>query len=354
MKSVTVLLTASGSQFAPGIIRCLKNNEERNIRVIGCDMSDDPTCKYLVDKFYKVPSAKHNDFASTVVNICKEEGVDIYLPQMSAELPVLLAHLEEFEKVGTVVSLTCHDTLSIANDKLKLFEHLKIHGIEIPHFVRVDSIDGFEVALKELGYPQKPVCMKVPDSSGSKGIRVIDANKSRFDIFVSEKPSSLVVSKEDMISTLMQAKDFPSLLLMEYMPGDEYTIGLVADKGKVLYMGGRRSPVMQMSIAQESIVEYNERAYSIASQVVESLQLDGNIGMDFMFDENGVAQLMEINPRIDATVSLFAAAGLNLPYLRIKQLLGDELPKVSINYGTRLKRRYLETFTDIHGNLINW
>ncbi len=354
MKSVTVLLTASGSQFAPGIIRCLKNNGEREIRDVGCDMSDDPTCPYLVDKFYKVPSAKDPNFINAILDICKTENVDIYLPQMSAELPVLLDNLTEFKKIGTIVSMTCDQSLNIANNKLHLFEHLKVHGIEVPRFEKANSIESFEKGLALLGYPEKPVCVKIPDSSGSKGIRVIDANKSRYDIFVNEKPSSLIVSKEDMMSTLQQAHIFPDLLLMEYMPGDEYTIGLVADNGKVLYLGGRRSPVMQMSIAQETIAEYNERAYTIATQVVESLNLDGNIGMDFMFDENGVAQLMEINPRIDATVSLFAAAGLNLPYLQIKQLLGEELLGIKINYGVRLKRRYLETFTDAYGNLINW
>ncbi len=29
LRPVTVMLTASGSQFAPGIIKCLKNNGER-------------------------------------------------------------------------------------------------------------------------------------------------------------------------------------------------------------------------------------------------------------------------------------------------------------------------------------
>lgn len=354
MKPVTILLSASGSQFAPGIIHCLKNNGEREVKIIGCDMSDDPTCPYLVDKFYKVPSAKHPNFASAIINICIKENVDIILPQVSAELPILLDHLADFQKIGTIVSMTCDKSLNIANNKILLFEYLKKNGIDVPNFVRVNSIESFERGLSVLGYPNKPVCVKIPDSSGSKGIRVIDANKSRYDIFINEKPSSLIVSKEDMLSILSQAHIFPDLLLMDYMPGDEYTIGLIADKGKIIYIGGRRSPIMQMSIAQETIAEYNERAYSIATQVVESLHLDGNIGMDFMFDENGVVQLMEINPRIDATVSLFAAAGLNLPYLRVKQLLGETLPMVEIKYGVRLKRRYLETFTDSEGKLLIW
>lgn len=54
---------------------------------------------------------------------------------------------------------------------------------------------------------------------------------------------------------------------------------------------------------------------------------------------------MEINPRIAATMRIFKEGGLNLPYLRIKQLLGEDLPKVDIKYGIKFKRRYLEMFS---------
>ena len=54
---------------------------------------------------------------------------------------------------------------------------------------------------------------------------------------------------------------------------------------------------------------------------------------------------MEINPRIAATMQIFKEGGLNLPYLRIKMLLGEELPKVEIKYGVKMRRRYLEMFS---------
>ena len=111
---------------------------------------------------------------------------------------------------------------------------------------------------------------------------------------------------------------------------------------------------MVMSITQESVLEKNEEAYRIAEQVVEKLGLDGVIGIDYKFAEDGSCRLLEINPRIDATVSIFAAGGLNLPYLCIKKMLGEELPEVAVRYGTRLKRRYLEMFTDQEGKLLGW
>ena len=53
---------------------------------------------------------------------------------------------------------------------------------------------------------------------------------------------------------------------------------------------------------------------------------------------------MEINPRIAATMQIFKEGGLNLPYLRVKQLIGEELPEVNIEYGIKMHRRYLEMF----------
>ena len=66
------------------------------------------------------------------------------------------------------------------------------------------------------------------------------------------------------------------------------------------------------------------------------------------------SMLIEINPRLSATIVSYAAAGINLPYFGIKHLLGEELPNYKINYGTRMTRRYQETFFDEEGNIIEW
>ncbi len=360
MKPITVFLTACGSAFAPGIIKCLKKNGEREIRIIGGDMVNDPSSQYLVDRFYPIPSALYAHYAEEILGICSKEKVDILLPQMSAELPVYLKNLHQFEQIGTMVSMTRNLNINIANNKCRLFEFMKEHEIETPEFFTVHTFDEFQHGLFALGYPYKPVVVKLPESSGARGVRVIDESKSKYALFACEKPTSVYVSYEDMKAILLDAEKilgkgvFPELMLMEYLPGDEYDIDLLAEDGKVLYTAGRRNPEMLMSIAQTSVLERNERAEKIAAQLVETLKLDGNLGFDFKFDGEGKVQLLEINPRIDATISIFAAGGLNLPYLRIKQLLGEELPEVKVSYGTHLKRCYMEIFTDEQENLIAW
>ena len=50
MRDIRVLLTAAGSPSAPGLIKCLKNNGERNIFVIGTDMKADATINQMCDE----------------------------------------------------------------------------------------------------------------------------------------------------------------------------------------------------------------------------------------------------------------------------------------------------------------
>ena len=353
LNELTVLLSAVGSPTAPGLLKWLRANGERKIRIIGMDMADEPSCRYLVDVFHRVPAADDPNYCDLVLDICKEDKVDIYFPNISAEVSAVSSRKMEFENIGTIVSIADQKAVEISNNKLRTYKFLKSKGILVPDFYEVRSIKDFMDGCRVLGYPQKAVCIKLTCNSGSRGVRIIDAKKNRYQIFAHEKPNSFFTSYEDMLSILREADKMDEMMLVEYMPGNEYTVDLLADHGKVLYMVGRENVQSMMSIAQESIVTRIDSAYKTSRRVVEELGLDGNIGFDFMKNEQGVPMLMDINPRITATVSVIAAAGVNLPYLRIKQLLGEPLPNCEIDYGTRLKRRYGEIYTDSQNRLIN-
>lgn len=352
MKDLTILLTAAGSPSAPGLIKCLKSNGERNVRVVGTDMKADATIEQMADIVRLVPAASTENYVDELLKVCKEEHVDVLIPGISQELPKLQARKNEFEKIGTKVSVSDGEGLLIANDKIELYEYMKKNGFYIPNFKVAKSIEDFEAACLEIGFPKKAICVKMKDGSGSRGIRLIDPSKSRFDIFVGEKPNSFFTTYDDMLSILKEANEIPELMIMDYLPGKEYSVDLLADHGKTLYIAGRESNIINASIPQEATLVFNEEAYEISKKIVESLKLDGNIDLDFKFDENGHPQLMEINPRLAATLSVIAAGGCNLLYLRVKQLLGEELPEVTINYGVKLKRRYHELFCDKKGNKV--
>lgn len=354
MNDITILTTASGSPSMPGLVKCFRNNGERNIKIIGTDMKDDASVKLMVDVFYQVPPASSEEYINCLIEICKIEKVDVVIPGISQELSAMLNNKNKFDQIGTKLSISESDSLVIANNKLKLYQFMEENNLPVPKFYQLNHISELEELCRLLGYPHKPVCLKVTESSGSRGVRIIDANKSRYDLFINDKPSSFYISLKELTEVLMEKNELPEIIVMEYLPGIEYTVDLLADKGDVLYIAGKRNNVSLMSIAQESTLSAEPSAYKLCTDIVRLMNLDGNIGFDFLYNSNGIPILMDTNPRITATISLCAAGGLNLPYLRVKQLLGEELPDIEINYGVKMKRRYLEMFTDKDGNKVLW
>lgn len=354
-RDITVLMSASSSPSMPGMIKCFKNVKERNIRVVGVDMSDDPSAKFMVDAFYQVPAASAPNYADIMLDICKKEKVDVYFPNVSAEVSAVVARKDEFEALGVKLSVSNMESVAISNNKLKTYEALEKAGIPVPRYYGVHTVEDFVEGMKYMGYPEKPVCIKIVDGSGSRGVRIIDSTKSRYDIFVKEKPNSFYISYDDMLSMLQSAPEpLHEMMLVECMHGPEFTVDLLAEKGKALYIVGRNNVDSLMSIAQASVLQYDELAYKVSEQVIDLLKMDGNVGFDFMRNDKEEAVLMDINPRITATISIMAAGGVNLPYLRVKQLLGEELPACKPQFGTRIRRRYGEMFTDKDGNQIEF
>ncbi len=346
LKNITILVTAAGAQFMPGLSHCLRNNGERKVTIIGTDMNNDDTLLQMVDKYYVVPGAGDPNYIDTLLDICLKEKVNVLLPFMSSELEKLLERRTEFEQIGTMVSVSGGDAVRIANNKLALYDFMTKNHLNPPKYCGVKNLEELKQAFEYIGYPQSAVCVKATESSGSRGIRIIDPRQSRFDILFKEKPNSFLISYEELVQILSENDSMPEMMAMEYLPGMEYSVDLLADKGKILYMAGRESNVNLASIPQVATLAKNDEAYKIAEEVISKLQLDGNADLDFKFDKDGHPVLMEINPRIAATMQIFYEGGLNLPYLRVKHLLGEELPHVDVKYGVKMHRRYLEMFSE--------
>ena len=349
MKDITVLSSACGAFFMPGFFKCLKHNYERNIRIVGCDMSCDPVMKLFVDEYYQVPAYTAPNYVDVLLGICQKEMVDVFFPHISMELPYILERKEDFEALGVKVAISEKETLATANSKYKLYEHMKQAGLTVPNYFLVDSVDTLRNRIGELGYPQRPVCVKMTENSGSRGVRIVRADVDKAHLFMHDKPSSMNVTLEEMCEILSQYNSMPEIIAMEFLPGVEYTIDLLADHGKVLYIAGRRNTTSNLSIAQSSVVEKKESAYKLCEDIVRELKLDGNIGFDFMLDEEDNPWLTDLNPRVTATIILYAGAGMNFPYLRVKQLLGEELPHIDLKYGTKLIRKYWDVLYNEDG-----
>ena len=81
MKPLTVLVTASGAPGTAALLRALRENGERELRLVGSDMSERSVGRHLCDAFHLVPAGSDPGFAAAIAELCEREGVDAVLPQ---------------------------------------------------------------------------------------------------------------------------------------------------------------------------------------------------------------------------------------------------------------------------------
>ena len=342
MRDVTVLITACGNVYMPGTTASIKNNGERNIRLIGADMNRDDTILQMVDKYYTVPRGDAPEYADSILDICIKEHVDVVIPIMSVELETLARNADKFAEAGVSLSVSSLESLKIANNKLALFEYMQENEIPCPKFLPVNSVEDVDKAIEQIGVP---VVFKTTEGSGSRGMRIIDPSKSRFDILFHEKPTSAYVTLQEFKETLQEG-DMPQMLAMEYLPGHEYSVDLLCENGKVFYSLCRRGLNVQTSIILDGVVEDKPEITGLCSRIAQQLKLTGNIGFDVKERADGTPVIMECNPRATAGISEFAASGVNLLYLNVKRCLGEPLPELTPKYGVIMKRRYMEMYWD--------
>lgn len=354
LKPVTVLLTGCGAPGAPSIIECLRKNGEREIRIVSVDMNENAASRRSVDAFYTVPQAEDPGFIDRVLEICQKEGVRVVVPIVTRELEVFSGAKSRFEEIGVKVAVAEPGPLHIANNKGLLLTAMKEAGLPTPEFRIASTADQVLDAIGALGYPDKPVVVKPTFGNGSRGTRILDSRISRYDLFFKEKPNGVYISLSELTEILRERDAIPEMMVMEYLPGTDYTVDLIADHGTVLTSMCRKGTLVVSSIFMGSVIEQHQQSLSLAHSVTRLLELDGSVGFDMKCDKDGRSLVMEINPRLTAGVVACAVSGVNFPYLAVKRLLGEPLPACTVQEGTIMRRRNAEAFFNPDGTKIDW
>src|SRR5712691_12069157 len=134
MKQLTVLVSACGAPGAAALLRALRENGERDVRLVGTDMGERAIGAHRCDSFHLVPPGSDPGFAEAVLEIVEREGVDAVLPQSSFDLAGLAGARERFP---VPVLVSSPETIRRSNDKAETYALLRRLGIPAPDFRRV-------------------------------------------------------------------------------------------------------------------------------------------------------------------------------------------------------------------------
>ena len=259
MKKITVLMTGAGAPGMPGILHCLRYANDERFRLIGADMNPFASCRHQFEKFYTIPPAKDAGFVDSILNICNSEKVDLVMSCITRELNVLSRSKKRFEAIGVRVAVMDIDKLEIVNNKGNLLTELKKRGYITPKFFITDTWEEVELSAQKLGYPHKSFCVKGVIGNGSRAIRRIVPYTEMAKEFFENKPNGMICSYSDIEGILNTDATWPvRILVMEDLPGYEFSVDILAKDGEVLSSIGRESIVVLSSNPMQCVIKKND------------------------------------------------------------------------------------------------
>lgn len=329
---IRVLITGCSMHSYDLICEMRNNYDGEEIYVVGINCEDTALLRKGVDAGYVVPRIDDDMYVPTLMNICLKEQVDVILPFITAELPIACLYKPVLEGIGTKVSVSSLESLRIAGDKTRL---MKMYPDLMPKQTIATSTDAIMKFAEEIGYPEKKFCCKLPNRCGGLGFCIIDEEKGRDLTLYNKFGLNRYITMSMLIDLAAHCED--EIILQEYEEGTDYSMCILAENGEVLYGLGFEASLMAFGSAMFAEIRQNEQALEIARKVTKDTGLDGNACFDFILKPDGSVKLLEVNPRLSATLPFIARAGLNLPYLRCRQLLGYDVKNLDLKINERLR-----------------
>ena len=311
MKPITILVSAAGAPGTAALLRGLRENGERDVRLVGTDMSERAIGKQLADSFHLVPPGSDPSFSDAIRAVVERENVDVVLPQSSHDLQALSEVRADFP---VPVLVSSPDTIHRSNDKAETYAMLQRIGVKGPDFRRVNGAREVSAAAEELGYPERPVCFKPVFSSGSRGFRILDPTVDRAHQLLNERPGSVAMLLDEAVE-LLPDEGGPDLLVMELATGGERTIDGIADGRRVVLGHPKTRESLRAGLAMHFVTLDEPALMDLADRIVDELSIEHFFNIQLVGEH-----VIEINPRISTIVY---QEDLKIPYLGVKRALGE-------------------------------
>jgi len=334
--ALNILCTSVGNDGFPDVYRALKNNpENREIIITGLDIRENAPGLYISDHSQIVSRRDNENHLDQIIRIVREKKIDLLFPLSTQDQEFYAMH-RQILNVPVITSAL--QSLKIANDKLALLEYLIQNGADeyVSRFEKVSDPSILDSLAKKMNYPDKKVVFKLNRGTGAEGLKILDPDISGIIRLMDRENRN--VTLEEFLTWTKDISNWPDSHLVEYLPGDEYSVDVLSKNGKLLVCVIRKRLDSIYGLSKEAIVVDEGDLYDAAQQIVSVLGLSYISNLQFRRDELGKPKVMEINPRIPGTIGLTVESGINLPFLAVKMALNEALKIPDPTIGKKILR----------------
>lgn len=306
-----VLVTGAGGAAGVAVIRSLLRRAD--VEVFAADMDGWAAALYLVpaERRRLVPPGLRADFVDEVRRICREDRVDVLFSTVDVELLPLALRRDELAADGTVLAAPSTATLGTALDK---------HALAVacaPH-TRVPTTTLLDAEGKARAW-DFPVIVKPRRGAGSRGIHLVPDREA-----------------------LEALPDDAAQLIQEHLPGDEYSVDVLAGAdGEVVAAVPRSRARVDSGVSIAGRTIRDAGLEGTAAAVARAIGLVGVANVQLRRDTAGTPALLEVNARFPGAMPLTVAAGVDMPSLALDLALGLPLP-ATVEFREVANVRFLE------------
>lgn len=305
---MNILITGAGGAAAVSIWKSL--GQEHVVYMV--DIEPCAAGLYLVpaEQRLLIPRGDAENFIPSLVKVCEDKQIDVLIPTVDVELFPVAKHITEFTARGITVPISSAQSLALCRDKYQLLHFCQDTGLT-PAFALLTEDNA--ASFNDFPYFAKPRL-----GAGSRGIMTIPD-----DIVLSQLP-----------------KD-GSYLIQELLPGEEYSVDVYIDsRGHALAAVPRLRMKIDSGIAVACQTKIDPHLSAIALEIAQKVGINYVANIQFKVSHKGEFKLLEINPRFPGTLPLTAAAGIDIPKILIKDILGEPISDTLLPFKELMVVRY--------------
>lgn len=289
MDKKKVFVFPCGSEIGLEIHRSLKYS--MHIYLIGGNSIDDHG-RFVYEKYIgNIPFQNEKSFIPHIKQIVEENKIDALYPTMDSVIAKLAGNESS---LGCKIISSPSETANICLSKSKTYKHLD-DIVAIPKmYDRPEQIEQYPVFIKpDIGY-------------GTRGAKKIHTNEQ----------------------LEQHLQEYPNGIILEYLPGEEYTVDCFTDKKRnLLFVGPRpRRRIMNgISVNTISLVP-DKRPFEIfAKKINKSLNLRGAWFFQVKERGDGELVLLEVAPRLGGSSALYRSLGVNFALLSVFDAFDEDV-----------------------------
>ncbi|GAA3998609.1 ATP-grasp domain-containing protein [Deinococcus rubellus] len=259
----------------------------------------------------------------------QENGVQAIVGGRFAAL--LARHRAELEALGChlIVPSADPDSYGLCEDKARFYQVFS-GRIPMPETRAVRDWAALEDAARELEARHGSACFKPARGIFGIGFRILSQGGD-LKHFLGGNNLRMSYAAAEL---LFRNQALPNMLVMETLPGHEYSIDALARGGELL-TGVIRRKVGGLGNVQVAVDLPQLREWT--ALLARELQMDGLFNAQFKEDTAGVPRLLEVNARASGGLPISAAlSGLPLGLLEVDSHFGAALGDLSFAPGRRV------------------